>query len=82
MTEKHEIKQAIKEAFDEEIKPFYVDREEHYQDHMFIKELRGFLDNIKNTTVKVAVKTVVVAIIGACLIGFICFIWSKEYFKH
>ena len=77
MAEKHEIKAAIKEAFDEEIKPLYVEREQHYQDHLFITELRGFLDNIKNTTVKVTIRAIITIIIGGCVAGFI---WSKGYF--
>ena len=92
MTDKELYKQAIKEAFDEEIKPLYVEREKHYRDHLkmekleykdilFLKEWRELIESIKSTATKTIVKAVVVAIIGLALIG--AGVWAKiKYFSH
>lgn len=69
------IKAAVVEALQEEIKPFYIERETHYQDHLFIKEAREWLDNIKSTMWKTIAKAVVAGLIGLLILGFI--FWGK-----
>lgn len=72
---KETIKAAVVEALKEEIKPFYIERETHYQDHLFIKELREWLDSIKSTAWKTIAKIVITGIIGLLILGFI--FWGK-----
>lgn len=75
--EKEELKDAIKEVLHAEIKPFYIEREMHYQDHQFIKEVREFIGSIKSTTSRTVVGIVVTALIGLVVLGFI--LWSKKH---
>lgn len=77
--EKSDLKAAIKEAFDEELKPLYIDREQHYQDHLFLKELRLLLDSIKNNTVKTIVIVLITGLVGAITTGL--FFWAKTHLK-
>ncbi|MEP9411525.1 MAG: hypothetical protein HRF42_08980 [Candidatus Brocadia sp.] len=63
-----QLKAVIKEALDERIKEFYIDRETHYQDHQFIKELRDWTESIKSTTIKTVVGLFVAALIGLLLL--------------
>ncbi len=91
MTDKEVYKEAIKEAFDEEIKPLYVEREQHFRDHLkiqkleykdilFLTEWRKWVENIKDTTTKTIVKAIVIAIIGLIVVG--AGIWAKiKYFS-
>lgn len=39
------IKQAVKDAMKEEMKAFYIDREEHYQHHQFIKGIKTAVES-------------------------------------
>jgi hypothetical protein len=71
-----EIKAAVKEVMDVRMKEFYIDREEHYQDHQFLKGLREWSDGIKSTTIKTLVTLVVTALIGFVVLGFI--VWGKK----
>jgi hypothetical protein len=59
-----EIKTAVTEAMREEMKDFYIDRETHYQDHMFMKSIREFMENCKVGAIRTVVGTVVLFILG------------------
>lgn len=74
---KEEIKEAVKEALDERLKEFYIDREIHYQDHLFIKAFRGWTKEAKKTIWKTIVKGVVTILGGLLILGFI--LWEKKY---
>lgn len=73
-----EIGGMVKELRDlrAELKSFTIDREQHYQDHQFLKELREWVGNIKSTSVRAVVTAMVVALIGLVVAGFI--VWSKK----
>jgi hypothetical protein len=77
--QKELIKQAVKEALQEEIKPFYVDREIHYQHHEFIGELIQWSNKIKTTAIGTIVRTLIWGLIGLIILGFI--FWGKGHFK-
>lgn len=72
-----EIGEAVRKALREEIQPFYVERESHYQDHQFVKELRVFLDGVCGTATKTIVGIAITAIVGLIVLGFI--FWSKKH---
>lgn len=71
------ISKVVKKTMHDEMKVFYVDRETHYQDHQFIKEVREFLQNIRNSTLLTTIRVVVPAIIGAFALGIVYLI--KKY---
>ncbi len=75
--EKEQLKAALKEALQEEVKSFYIEREQHYQDHLFIKELRELFTSIKSTTSRTIVGIVITALIGLIVLGFI--FWGKKH---
>jgi hypothetical protein len=62
--EYQDIKTAVTEAMREEMKDFYIDRETHYQDHLFMKSIREFMDNCKVSAIKTVVGAVVLFILG------------------
>lgn len=70
------IKQAVKDAMKEEMKDFYIDREEHYQHHMFIKSFKGGVEACQSTIGKVALSSIIVGILTVMVIGFIG--WAKK----
>ncbi len=87
MTDKALYKQAIKEAFEEEIKPLYVEREQHYKDHLkiqklktedviFLTTLRDCVVDIKTTTWRTFIRVIVPAFLGLVTLG------AYYYFKH
>lgn len=75
---KDELKAAIKEALDEEIKPFYIDRERHYQDHQFLESLQNWVGSIGSATLKTLISTVVAGLLILLLLGFV--FWGKKNF--
>ena len=38
--EKQEVKDAVHEAMEEKLGQFFIEREEHYQDHLYVKDMR------------------------------------------
>lgn len=77
--DKDEIKNALKEVLDEEIKPFYVDREIHYQHHEFVRELMDWSSKFKNSFFSTIAKGFAIVIFVLMLLGFI--FWGKGHFK-
>jgi len=71
MMDESTVKAAVKEAFKEEMSAFYVEREQHYQDHQFIKELREWCVQTKSTVLKTVVKVVVGGALALLFLGFI-----------
>lgn len=77
--EKKIIKEAVKEALQEEIKPFYIEREQHYQDHQFITSLRKWCEDTKSTIWRTILRVVVMALLGLMVMGFI--LWGYKNIK-
>ncbi len=61
---KEEIKDAVKETLNEEVKAFYVDREKHWDDHRFLGGFRKWIDDTKTTAWKVFIGAIVVGVIS------------------
>lgn len=78
MTEKEIIKEAIKEALKEELGSFFIEREEHYQHHLWISQMIKWSDSIKSKVIGTVVKLFVTGIIVLVVMGFI--LWGKSHF--
>ncbi len=44
--EKEELKQAVEEVIDDKLTSLFVERERHYEEHLFIRELREFAEAV------------------------------------
>jgi hypothetical protein len=67
---KDDIKAAVSEAIQENIRDFYIDRETHYKQHEFLGEMMKWIDDCKSTASKTIVKILVYGLLGAMMIGF------------
>lgn len=76
-----DIKLAVTEAMQDQMKDFYIERETHYQDHQFIAELRKFTEACKIGFVGSVVSWLVKILFYLVLGGFIFWIISKDVFK-
>lgn len=74
--EKEKLKEAMREVLQEEIKPFYIDRETHYNHHQFINELIDWSGKIKGTICKTLTTAITTGIIGLIVLGFI--LWGRK----
>ncbi len=74
---REELKAILTEALQDEIKPFFVEREQHYQDHCFIKSFREWCNETKSTFWKAILKGVVLAVGILLVSGFIY--WLKTH---
>ncbi len=79
-TQKNEIKEAVKEVIDSELKPLYVERQKHYEEHMFIRELMKFTEALKSNSIMVIVKLTILGVFG--VVGTGVAFWIKSHFKH
>lgn len=81
MSEKdfEELKKVVKESIHAELSLYKVDKEQHYQDHLFLRDLRAWYDDIKSSFWKSIVGALVMAFLGLLLLGFI--FWGKANFK-
>ena len=81
MSEKdiEELKKVLKEAIHAELSIYKVDKEQHYQDHLFLRDLREWYDDIRSSFWKSIVGAIVMAFLGLLLLGFI--FWGKANFK-
>lgn len=63
------IKSAMREVMREEMEAFYIDREEHYQHHQFIKGLKTGVEGCQSIIGKVTLVAFIGGIITVMLIG-------------
>lgn len=71
------IQKAVKDAVKTELGAYKVEKEQHYIDHLFLKELREWYTGIRNATLKTVVGTVIMAFFVLLLLGFIA--WAKGF---
>ena len=62
------VKKAVAEAMQEQMKDFYIDRETHYQDHEFIKDLREWSKGFKTAFWGKIASAIAYALI-TCIVG-------------
>ncbi len=74
-----EVKNAVREVFEEEFQSFYVDSETHYQHHQFVQGLISWMDDTRGTVRKTLIHALVWGLLSLLLFGFIFF--GQEYFK-
>ena len=72
-----ELELAVGRAIDNKLGQFYIDREQHYQDHYFIHEWRKWTEEAKGTVLRAVLKLLTVGAIGLLIIGFI--FWIKGH---
>jgi hypothetical protein len=75
-----EVEAAVGRAIDAKLGQFFIDRETHYKDHEWLRELRKWTEEAKGTVLRVVIRLLVYAALGLTLLGFI--VWGgKEHFK-
>lgn len=73
------ITRTVKSAIEKELGTYKVLKEQHYQDHLFLRDLREWYDDIRSSFWKSIVGALVMAFLGLLLLGFI--FWGKANFK-
>lgn len=76
MTELETIKTAVRDVMQEEMKAFYIDREEHYQHHQFIKGLKTGVDSCQSLIGRVSLITVIGGVAVVLILGVVA--WIKK----
>lgn len=75
--EKEELKFIVKEAADEKIREFWIDRETHFRHHEFIDSWMRWSDRVSSVAVQTVVGSVIVFMIGLLALGFAIFGFKK-----
>ena len=68
------IKSAIKEAMKEEMQAFYIDREEHYQHHQFIKGLKTGIEGCQSLVGRITLITIIGGVATVLVLGIVAWI--------
>ncbi len=68
--EREAIKEAVKEAFRDELKCFYIDRETHYKQHEFLGSMMRYCETCKSTILKAFITIIVGGVLSLMCIGF------------
>lgn len=69
--DKEELKLILSGVLEEKNKDFYIDREQHYEDHMWLHEMIKWSNEIKSSVLKCIVKAIVVGVIALLITGFL-----------
>lgn len=79
MTEEEitDLKTLVKEAINEEVHEFWVERETHYKHHEFIESWIKWTDRVSNAAVQTLIKSVIIFFLGLLAIGFAIFGFKK-----
>ena len=65
-----DIKDAVEAGIESKLGDFFIDRETHYQDHMFLKDLREWFNDIKSTVIKTVIRMIIFCGLGLMIAGF------------
>lgn len=68
--EKEEIKAAVREAFQDELKDFYIDRKTHYEQHEFIGGMMKYAETCKSVVLKAVLTILIGGALGLMWLGF------------
>jgi archaellum component FlaD/FlaE len=68
--EREAIKEAVKEAFQEELKAFYIDRETHYKQHEWLASMITYCEQCKSVVLKTIVTAIIAGTLGLLWLGF------------
>jgi len=64
------IKKVMGEVIEAKKGDFWVEREEHYQHHLFLNDMMKFMDRFKSTFMQTLVRVAVVGVVGLMVLGF------------
>ena len=73
------VREVVKESLEETMKSYYVEREGHYLDHVFVRDVRNIFSLVKSNTVKTIVLVLITGGVGAILTGLL--FWVKSHLK-
>lgn len=68
---KEELRQVVAEAVHETLQGLYVNRQQHYEDHLFLKDLREFAVTCKSTVLKWVLRFVLSIVTALFILGFV-----------
>lgn len=71
------ISRTVKASIEAELGQYKVPKEQHYQDHLFLTDLRSWMDSIKSSFWKSLVSTLVPALLLMLILGFIAWVGVK-----
>lgn len=71
MADIKEIKEAIKEAIQQELGSYKMPKEKHYVDHLWIDDQREWQVKIRSWSVKTIIATIITAVAYVIYIGLI-----------
>lgn len=71
------ISRTVKASIEAELGQYKVPKEQHYQDHLFLTDLRKWMDSIKSSFWKSLVSTLVPALFLLLLVGFVAWVGFK-----
>jgi predicted Rdx family selenoprotein len=74
MTELDTIKTAVRDVMQEEMKAFFIDREEHYQHHQFIKGLKTGIEGCQSLVGRITLITIIGGIATVLVLGVVAWI--------
>lgn len=74
MTELDIIKTAVRDVMQEEMKAFFIDREEHYQHHQFIKGLKTGIEGCQSLVGRITLITIIGGIATVIVLGVVAWI--------
>lgn len=72
------INKAVSSAIERELGSYKVDKEQHYQDHIFLRDLRKWFDDIRSSFWKSFVAAIVPALLMLIVLGFIAWAGLKS----
>jgi hypothetical protein len=64
------VEAGVKAALEDKLKPFYIEREEHFKHHEFIREWMDWTNQCKSIILKTVLGTLAVAALALMMIGF------------
>lgn len=74
MTELDTIKTAVRDVMQEETKAFFIDREEHYQHHQFIKGLKTGIEGCQSLVGRITLITIIGGVAIVLVLGVVAWI--------
>lgn len=74
MNDLEAVKNAMREVMQEEMKAFYIDREEHYQHHQFLKGLKKGVEGCQSIVGKISLVTLIGGLVTVIILGIVSWI--------
>lgn len=64
------VKEGVKAALEAELKPFYIDREKHFEQHKVLARWMEWMDQCQCVVLKTIVGVIVITGLGLMIAGF------------